>query len=126
VNFALDSLALLVLLAVLWTRIVAFWIVPAPRAGVAPLGLWGLTHAGWDAVNFWLTMGFAVVILLHLIMHWTWIAQFVHQRVQRRTGLRTVLHSGTQTIYGVGFMIVIFMVTGGMLAVAAIVARPMP
>ncbi|HRX85430.1 MAG TPA: DUF4405 domain-containing protein [Phycisphaerae bacterium] len=125
-NFLLDALALIVLVGVLWTRIVAFWIVPLPADGVAPVRLWGLNHRGWDLVNFWATMGFAVVVLVHLILHWTWISQFVHQRIKRMTRSKGVLDSGTQTVYGVGFMIAVFVVAGGLLAVAAVAAKPVP
>jgi len=124
INFSLDLFAFLVLLTTLWTRIVTFWIVPQPVEGEHGLALWGMTHAAWDAVNFWVTMAFAVVILVHLILHWTWVSQFVHQRVKRRTRSTGLLDSGTQTVYGVGFMIVVFVVVGALLAVAAVAARP--
>jgi len=125
INFGLDAIALLVLVAVLWTRIVCYWIVPAVLGDQAPVKLWGMDHGGWDTVNFWLTMTFAVVILIHLILHWTWIAQFVHQRLKRRGWAGARLDSGTQTVYGVGFMIAIFTVAGGLLAVAAVAAKPL-
>lgn len=125
INFGLDATALTVLLTVLWTRIVAFYVVPTPRAGESALVLWGLDHAGWDALNFWLTMAFAIVILVHLILHWTWVSQFVHQRVKRWTRSRTVLNAGTQTMYGVGFLILVLMTAGSLLAVAAVAARPL-
>ncbi|MCB9850165.1 MAG: DUF4405 domain-containing protein [Phycisphaerales bacterium] len=124
INFSLDLGAFVVLLATLWTRLVTFWIVPPPAEGKSGLALWGMNHKAWDAVNFWVTMAFAVVILVHLILHWTWISQFVHQRVKRRSKSVAVLDSGTQTVYGVGFMIVVFVVVGGLLAVAAVAAKP--
>jgi hypothetical protein len=124
-NFALDCVAFFALLAVLWSRMVTYVVVPPPVAGEPPIRLWGLGHAAWDAMNFWITMAFAVIVLVHLILHWTWVSQFVHQRVKRWTNSRAVLDSGTQTIYGVGFMILVFVVVGGLLAVAAVAAKPM-
>jgi hypothetical protein len=124
INFTFDCFAFLVLLTVLWTRMLTFVIVPAPAVGKPPVVLWGWTHAHWDFLNFLLTMFFALVVLVHLILHWTWVAQFVHQRYNRLTGSRAPLHSGTQTVYGVGFMIAVLTVAGGLLMVAAILARP--
>lgn len=125
-NFLLDAVALVVLVGVLWTRIVAFWVVPERTGDAARVMLWGLDHRGWDQVNFWTTMGFAIVVLVHLILHWTWVSQFVHQRVKRFTGSKGVLDSGTQTVYGVGFMIAVFTIAGGLLAVAAVAAKAVP
>lgn len=124
VNFCFDAFALTTLLAVLWTRMAMFVVLPPPTAGGPPTALWGGTYADWDRINFCLTMGFAVVVLVHLILHWTWISQFVHQRVMRYTGGRRTLDSGTQTIYGVAFMIAVFTVFGGLLLVAAAMAKP--
>lgn len=124
INFTLDAFALVVLLSVLWTRILTYAVVPAAGEDGEPILLWGWTHSTWESLNFWLTMGFTVVILVHLILHWTWVSQFVYHRVRRFTGSKGALDSGTQTVYGVAFMIAIFVVLGGLLMLAAVMAKP--
>ena len=125
INFLLDSFAFLVLLAVLWTRVITHVIVPPPVSGeTGSRVLWGWSFDRWDQLNFWLTMFFAVVILVHLVLHWTWVSHLIHQRVKSITKSRTVLDSGTQTVYGVGFLITVLMVLGGLLMGAEVMAKP--
>lgn len=100
-------------------------IVPPPADGRPAVLLWGWGHAEWSWLNFFLTMAFAVAVLVHLILHWTWVVQFVSYRLFRRGQTATKIDSGTQTIYGVGFMITVGMVAGALLMVAAVMARPL-
>lgn len=122
-NFAVDATALFVFLCLLWTRFLTFLVVPPTSTGQA-WRLWGGTHADWDRLNFWLTVLFVLVILLHLILHWTWITHFIRHRLTRRQSEKTPLASGIQTIYGVAFMIGVFTVLGGLLAIAVVMAKP--
>ena len=122
-NFVVDAFALLVFLCMLWTRFITFLVVPPPSIDEA-WRLWGGTHADWDRIEFGLTVLFTLVILLHLILHWTWITHFVRHRVTRRQQGAPPLASGVQTIYGVAFMIGLFTILGGLLAVAVIMAKP--
>lgn len=39
--------------------------------------LWELGRHDWGAVHFWLAVGFIVLMVVHLVLHWTWIKSYV-------------------------------------------------
>jgi hypothetical protein len=53
---------------------------PLPPGSNKYLTLWGLTRHQWGDVHFWISLGLLAVILLHLCLHWQWLAISVNRR----------------------------------------------
>jgi hypothetical protein len=47
--------------------------------------LWGWGRHDWGDLHFWLAVGLIAIILLHLVLHWSWIR---HNILPRRLGGR--------------------------------------
>ena len=118
-NFWLDSLLFVNFLAlILVSTFVQFVFPPASEA----LGwvLWGYRLDDWMNLQFGLTAVFAFGILVHVMLHWSWVCGVFFSRVWRRQGRATVPDDGTRTIYGVGLMIVLLNVLGLLIAAAVL------
>jgi hypothetical protein len=82
--------------------------------------LWGHGFDDWSALQFSLLCVFALGILVHLMLHWSWICGVVANRLSRWRGRSLHLDEGTQTLYGVGLLIVALNVVGFLIAAAAL------
>lgn len=124
INFVLDT-TLLVNFIVLAINVLVVRFV-FPRATAA---------AGWSVWSFgiddWLNgqaaiLGlFAVLILVHVMLHWTWICGVVTSRLARRWPSIQRGDDGVRTIYGVGLLIALLAIVGLTVGSAALmVAAP--
>ena len=43
------------------------------------LALWGLTRHQWGDLHFWLALAALGVVIIHLILHWTWVVSVVRR-----------------------------------------------
>ncbi len=114
VNFWLDA-ALLVDLVLLGTvaTIVQFVFPP----GVATRGwlLWGMSYGQWCSLQFGLLAVLGFGVLIHVMLHWTWVCSVIVRRIRGRSELPD---DGIRTLYGVGFLIVLLTGAGVVVAVA--------
>ncbi len=118
-NFWLDSLLLLTFLALIWVSTIVQVVFP-PASESPGWTLWGYRLDDWMFMQFGLTAIFAFGILVHLMLHWSWVCGVFFSRVWRRQGRATVPDDGTRTIYGVGLMIVLLNVLGLLIAAAVL------
>ena len=119
VNFLLDSFLLVVFLLLLWVAVVVQFVFPA-AAQAAGWTLWGWTYGQWQSFQFAVHGAMALAVLLHVMLHWSWVCGVVASRVSQIRGRkRTKVDEGAQTLYGVGTLIVILNIMG--LAIAAAV-----
>lgn len=85
VNYLIDLLTLLVMLAIACTGLIMRFVLP-PGSGGKGLLLWGLGRHDWGSVHFWTTVAAAVLIAVHLWLHWTWVctvtARMLHPRAR--------------------------------------------
>ena len=75
-NFAIDAVSLLVMLAMVVTGIVIHYLLPAGsggRGGTGKLTLWGAGRHEWGEVHFWLAIATVVLIAVHVVLHWAWV-----------------------------------------------------
>jgi hypothetical protein len=84
-NFLVDSLAFVDLLLLATTGAIMRWILPPGSGGGYGRGfrggrppaevkdLFGLARHDWGSIHFALATLFALLILVHLVLHWTWI-----------------------------------------------------
>ncbi|HEX5105685.1 MAG TPA: DUF4405 domain-containing protein [Pirellulaceae bacterium] len=122
-NFILDSLLLTAFSVLVWSAVVVRFVFP-PGTSAAGWLLWGLSYDQWINVQFAMVAILALGILIHVMLHWTWVCGFVAARLGR--GKKARLDDGTQTLYGVGLLIMIFNLLGLAIASAALSIQSPP
>lgn len=116
INFSLDVLLLLVMLGLTWITCLLKLVFPPPTRA-AGWTLWGLDYEGWSNLQFGLLGGFLLGILVHLMLHWTWVCSVVRTRLMHRSGK---VNDGSETLYGVAMLISLVLVTTGLLLAAEV------
>lgn len=114
VNFLLDSLLLVAFAILVWSAVIVRFVFP-PAYDARGWTLWNLSFDDWLSVQFAMVAVLALGILIHVMLHWSWVCGVVASRVARPK--KGKIDNGAQTLYGVGLLIVILNVLG--LAIAA-------
>lgn len=120
VNFLLDSLLLVVFAVLIWTTVVVRFVFP-PAYDARGWRLWGLSLDDWMSIQFAVVALLALGILIHVMLHWNWVCGVVATHVVRSR--KAKLDNGTQTLYGVGLLIVLLNLLGVAIAAAALAIR---
>ncbi|MDX1961584.1 MAG: hypothetical protein SFX18_00435 [Pirellulales bacterium] len=119
-NFWLDTLLGVVFAAHVGISVVARYVFPR-AANSAGWKLWGYSHDDWMQFQFASLAVLSLLILLHVMLHWSWVATVFVQRVLMRKKQKP--DDGIQTIAGVGLLIVLLNVVGAFVAAAALMIR---
>ncbi len=119
INFLVDLVLLLLFLTLLWSAVVLRFVFP-PGTLSAGWSLWGRSFDDWVQFQFALLSAFALTVLLHVMLHWSWVCGVVATRMSRWRGKSLRFDEGTQTLYGVGLLIVAVNVVGLLIAWAAL------
>jgi hypothetical protein len=122
-NFILDSLLLVAFSVLVWSAVVVRFVFP-PGTSAAGWLLWGLSYDQWVSIQFSMVAILALGVLIHVMLHWTWVCGFVAARLGH--GKKAKLDDGTQTLYGVGLLIILFNLLGLAVAAAALSIQPPP
>jgi hypothetical protein len=84
-NFILDLASLLNLLGLIVTGLIVKYILPPGTGGLGREfhggtgrdvnieELWLMTRHEWGSIHFYLAVTFIVLMIIHIILHWTWI-----------------------------------------------------
>jgi len=81
-NFIVDTVGFVDLLLLATTGAILKWVLPPGSGGQGFRGgrggahiktLWDLGRHDWGDVHFVLSLLFVFLMLVHLILHWTWI-----------------------------------------------------
>lgn len=119
-NLVLDAVLLVVFMALCFAAVVVRFVFP-PGPGAKGWTLWGFDYDAWGGIQFGLVAMLALGILVHVMLHWSWVCNMVAGRfVKTRQGR---VDDGLQTIYGVGLLIVLLAAVGGALAAAVLTIR---
>jgi hypothetical protein len=117
INLLLDTALLIAFSLLIWTgTVVRFVFPPGPEA--KGWSLWGLGYDQWATIHFATISILTLGILLHLMLHWNWVCGVVATRLARNKKMK--IDDGTQTLYGVGLLIVLLNVLGLAVATAAL------
>lgn len=101
INFWLDAVLLLLFLVQAWLLTVVALVFPR---GDLRSTIWGAGFADWLDGLFVIFCTFGVGVTLHVMLHWTWICGTIATRL---LGRKASKDDGTQTLLGVGFLIVL-------------------
>ncbi len=126
VNFWLDAFLLCVFLMLCWSSVIVRYVFP-PATKSAGWTLWGLGYLAWTDIQFVILCVLASSILLHVMLHWTWVCGMVEswRRKRRGTGKTTKQSTGARTLWGVGLLIAICNLVGlGIAAAILSIQRP--
>jgi hypothetical protein len=114
-NLLLDIALLLLFVALCAAAVIVRFVFP-PGPAAKGWTLWGLDYDAWAGTQFALLAALAVGILVHVMLHWSWVCNVAAARL---TGdKKTRVDDGLQTIYGVGLLIVLLNVIGITVAAA--------
>lgn len=102
-NFIVDAALLAAFVVLLGTQILMHGVFPAASQSDGWV-LWGLGYDTWSRVSFGSMAVFALGILVHLMLHWTWVCGFVTTRLSRRANRTISLKDGERTLIGVGLL----------------------
>lgn len=122
VNFWLDCLLLVLFLLLSWVSLVIRFVFPTGPSA-AGWSLWGRGFEWWSTLQFVSLCALAAAVLLHVMLHWNWVCGVIANWRKKRSGNASRPDSGTQTIWGVGLMIVILNVLGLGLAAAVLTVQ---
>ena len=117
INFIVDAALLVAFMLVLTiTAIVQFILPDAPTA--TGWTLWSLNRTVWQRIQAASIAVFGLLVLLHLILHWSWVCSFVASRLSKFTGRQVTVNESSKTIWGVATLIFVLTCIGAVLLVA--------
>jgi hypothetical protein len=82
--------------------------------------LWGYSYDAWSRMQFVLLCVMAVGVLVHVMLHWTWVCSVLVCQLAHRKAKNAHVDDGTRTLYGVATLIVLLGAIGGTLALASV------
>lgn len=122
VNFWLDLTLLVLFLTLAWVSVVLHFVFPPGTAAEGWL-LWGFGYLQWRGFQFGTLAALGAAVLLHVMLHWSWVCGVFFAQI-RRTKSRP--DDGMQTIYGVGFLILVLNLLGAGFAAAMLTIQSPP
>ena len=114
INFWLDCFLLVNFLTVAAAAAVLQFVFPLPTLATG-WSVWGYSYNDWRAFEFGALCLLASGILIHVMLHWSWICGVVARRFFGRRG---EADDGIRTLYGVALMIILLHIVGSVVAAA--------
>ena len=122
-HFIVDVLMLGAVVALTWVSATLQFVFP-PATRADGWYLWGWSYDAWSNLRFGILCVFLLIALLHIMLQWNWVCNFVITRVGRLRGEKIVVPKAVRTIYGVATLIVILTLLGVLLALADFMVKP--
>ncbi len=72
-NYIVDALALIAMLGLIATGVLVKYVLPPGSRGGHGLTLWGLDRHEFGDIHFWTAVALVVLLVLHVLLHWTWV-----------------------------------------------------
>lgn len=119
INLLLDLVLLLLFVAVCTCAVILQFVFPTEKH--EGWLLWSRSFSDWSRYQFTLLAGMALAVLLHIMLHWSWICGVVSSRCGDKTTRKTAANDDpNRTLWGVGLLIVIVNILGAIIAAAAL------
>lgn len=122
INFLLDSILLLLFVAVCTCAVILEFVFPADK----PEGwlLWSRSFRDWSRYQFTLLAAMALAVLVHVMLHWSWVCGVLSSRFGDKTARKAGANDDpNRTLWGVGLLIVVVNLVGAIIAAAALTIR---
>jgi hypothetical protein len=119
-NLLLDTTLLVAFSVLVWAAAIVRFVFP-PGPDARGWLLWSLDYDQWTTIQFGLISILTLGILLHVMLHWSWVCGILAAKLSRNK--KAKIDDGTQTLYGVGLMIVLLNLLGLAIAAAALSIR---
>ncbi|HMO87296.1 MAG TPA: DUF4405 domain-containing protein [Lacipirellulaceae bacterium] len=121
VNFWLDAVLLVLFSLLCWAAVVVRFVFP-PGPMAAEWVLWGWGYQQWANLQFGLLCALAAAVLLHVMLHWSWVCGVVSSKLRQRA---TAQSDGSRTLWGVALLlVVVHAIAAGTAAAALCVQGP--
>jgi Domain of unknown function (DUF4405) len=88
-NFIIDVVAFAGFVVLTTTGVLMRYILP-PGSGHYSV-IWSLDRHEWGGLHFWIAVVFFLILALHLVLHWRWIAAVLTGRPREGSGFRAGL-----------------------------------
>lgn len=87
-NFIIDLVSFIILLGMVFTGLIMKYILPPGTGGlgcslhggcgrgVHIKDLWSMGRHDWGYIHFWLAVLFVALMVVHIILHWSWIKSY--------------------------------------------------
>lgn len=123
INFLLDSILLLLFVAVCTCAVILQFVFPAEKQD--GWVLWSRSFSDWSRYQFTLLAAMALAVLLHVMLHWSWICGVLSSRFGDKTTRNIATNDDpNRTLWGVGLLIVIVNLMGAVIAAAVLTIQP--
>ncbi len=120
INFWLDTTMLIVFVLMLWSATIVRFVFP-PAVTAKHWTLWSWTVDQWIGFHYATLCLFTFLVVLHLMLHWSWVCGVLAARFLRRSeGKKRSVDDGTRTLWGVGLLIVLLNIMGLAIALAVL------
>jgi len=107
VNLSIDLLAAASFIGMVATGYILYFTLPPGTH--RSLSLWGFSRYQWGQIHFWVSIVLLVVLVVHLALHWQWLATTVAQRFgMARNPQSRHLWSGVITLLLVIILLALF------------------
>ena len=123
-NFWLDLFMLVVFIGLIGVSSILRFVFP-PGVDAAGWRLWGAGHQVWSEAQFILLAMMVLLVLLHLMLHWSWVCGVLTTRIlpSRRPTPgqpreKRKMDEGVQTLYGVALLMLALHLLGGLILAA--------
>lgn len=118
-NFLLDTLLLIVFTILIAVTVVVRFVFP-PGTQADRWVLWGHGYDAWVGLLFNLLALFTLGVLVHVMLHWTWVCGVAGSRLTKLKGRPVRIDDAAQTVYGVGLLILLLSSIGTFVAAASL------
>src|SRR6478752_1878098 len=103
INFLLDGVLLLLFVMLCsCSAILEFVFPPATRA--EGWLLWSKSYNEWSRIQFGILSLLAVAVLLHIMLHWSWVCGVVESRIGEKSKRKVANDDPNRTLWGVGVL----------------------
>ncbi len=120
INFWVDCTLLTLFVVLIWVSTVIRFVFPHGPSS-ADWYIWSWDLYQWINLQFMILSMFMSTVVLHVMLHWTWVCGVISARfLRRKDGSRPVMDDGTRTLYGVGLLILLLHVLALAVGAAAL------
>ena len=106
VNYIINAVLAALMLNIAFIGILLGFVVPkGERAGYESKVLWGLHRHDWGDIHLYLSLALLVLIVVHVWLHWPWVAACTQRLLSRTTwGIVFAVIAGAVAIFVIAWL----------------------